>query len=107
MAVTVIVRWFWVDEPSLYRFVLEGTRFAAVDPRVMVHPGLGTYPMVKFAGRFRVLQNHLRGYGGPGSRLAAPEEVSSADHSSAIDMETVAVALRKLPRRKQPRMMSP
>ena len=39
---TVIVRWFWVDEPSLYRFVLEGTRFAAVDPRVMVHPGLGT-----------------------------------------------------------------
>ena len=34
--------------------------------------------------------------GVPGSPLAAPEEVSSADQISAIDMETVAVALREI-----------
>ena len=32
----------------------------------------------------------------PGSPLAAPEEVSFADQISAIDMETVAVALREI-----------
>ena len=76
---------------------MEGTRFAAVDPRVMVHPGLGTYPMVKFTGSFPVFSKTTsEDMAVPGSPLAAPEEVSSADHSSAIDMETVAVALREI-----------
>ena len=97
MAVTVICRWFWVDEPSLYRFVLDGTRFAAVDPSEMVHPGLGTYPMLKFAGSFPVFSNTTaEDMAVPGSPLAAPEEVSSADRISAIDTETVAVALRDI-----------
>ena len=97
MAVTVIDRWFWVDDPSLYRFVIEGKRFAALDPNEMVHPGLGTYPMVKFAGSFPVFfSNTSEDMAVPGSPLAAAEEVSSADHISAMDMETVAVALREI-----------
>ena len=97
MAVTVIGRWFWVDDPSLYRFVIEGKRFAAVDPNVIVHPGLGTYPMVKFAGSFPVFfSTTSEDMAVPGSPLAAAEEVSSADHISAMDMETVAVALREI-----------
>ena len=81
----------------MYRFVIEGKRFAALDPNVIVHPGLGTYPMVKFAGSFPVFfSNTSEDMAVPGSPLAAAEEVSSADHISAMDMETVAVALREI-----------
>ena len=53
--------------------------------------------MVKFAGSFPVFSNTTSEVMAvPGSPLAAPEEVSSADQSSAIDMETVAVALREI-----------
>ena len=98
---TVITRWSCDAVPPVplsgNRFVLEGKRFAAVDPNVMVHPGLGTYPMVKFAGSFPVFSNTTsEDMAVPGSPLAAPEEVSSADQISAIDMETVAVALREI-----------
>ena len=108
MAVTVIGRWFWVDVPSLYRFVIEGTRFAAVDPSVIVHPGFGTYPMVKFAGSFPVFSKTTsEDMAVPGPRWLPLKKSALPTRFQLLTWKPWLWHYVKLPRRTQPKTMSP
>ena len=98
---TTTSNWSWKALPPVplsgKRLVLDCSKLAAEEARDIVQSVFETYPNVKFATSLPVfLRVRLVTMEVPGSPMATPEEIISADQISCMFTETAAVALREM-----------